>query len=75
MAQLGNYEEYFTFPQNLAAAQEALKVMLGVPELVLVVGSDENYKADEIREATRMSRTFDLIDYDTLMRLYLAAAT
>lgn len=75
VAQLGNYEEYFTFPQNLAAAQEALKVMLGVPELVLVVGSDENYKADEIREATRMSRTFDLIDYDTLMRLYLAAAT
>lgn len=75
VAQLGNYEEYFTFPQNVATAKEVLKETPAVPSLVLVVGSDENYNAQEIREATRMSRPFDLIDYDTLMRLYLAAAT
>ncbi|MGW5330704.1 hypothetical protein [Streptomyces sp. NPDC004014] len=75
VAQLGNYEEYFTFPQNLAAAKEVLKETPAVPELVLVVGSDENYNGQEIREATRMSRPFDLIDYDTLMRLYLAATS
>ncbi|MFJ9729657.1 hypothetical protein ACIRP3_43780 [Streptomyces sp. NPDC101209] len=75
VAQLGNYEEYFTFPQNLAAAQKVLQDTPAVPSLVLVIGSDENYNAQEIREATRMSRPFDLIDYDTLMRLYLAAAT
>ncbi|MFF4033971.1 hypothetical protein ACFYZ2_30185 [Streptomyces sviceus] len=75
VAQLGNYEEYFTFPQHIAAAEEVLRDTPAVPELVLVVGTDENYNAQEIREATRMSRPFDLIDYDTLMRLYLAAAT
>ncbi|MET9785546.1 hypothetical protein [Streptomyces canus] len=75
VAQLGNYEEYFTFPQNVAAAQEVLKELPGVPELVLVVGSDENYNLEEVRQATRMSRPFNLIDYDTLMRLYLAATS
>ncbi|MFF3633983.1 Shedu anti-phage system protein SduA domain-containing protein [Streptomyces sp. NPDC002250] len=71
--QLANYEEYFTSAENLAAAREVLGEFPATPELVLVVGSDENFNAEEVREATRLHRPFDIIDYDTLMRLYLAA--
>ncbi|MFC1435701.1 hypothetical protein ACEZDB_34210 [Streptacidiphilus sp. N1-3] len=56
------------------AAQELLGEAPTIPELVLVVGSDENFDAEKVREATRLERPFEIIDYDTLMRMYLAAA-
>jgi len=71
--QLANYEEYFGFPKNLMAAQELLGEAPSIPSLDLVVGSYENFDAEEVRQATRLQRHFDIIDYDTLMRLYLAA--
>ncbi|WP_034087950.1 Shedu anti-phage system protein SduA domain-containing protein [Streptacidiphilus albus] len=72
--QLANYEEYFGFSKNLMAAQELLGEAPTIPSLCLVVGSDENFDGEEVRQATRLHRPFDIIDYDTLMRLYLAAS-
>ncbi|MGY1502948.1 hypothetical protein ACW4TU_41340 [Streptomyces sp. QTS52] len=71
--QLANYEEYFAFTGNLAAAQKALGVLPDIPQLALVVGSDENFDGEEVRQATRLMRPFDIIDYDSFIRMYLDA--
>ncbi|MFD8721984.1 hypothetical protein ACFV2H_29310 [Streptomyces sp. NPDC059629] len=71
--QLANYEEYFTFPGNLAAVQKELGVLPGIPQLALVVGSDENFDGEEVRQAKRLMRPFDIIDYDSFIRMYLDA--
>lgn len=70
--QLANYEEYFTFEKN---RQEAFTVLGDCPldpQLVLVIGSSENFNPVEIREAKRSRRPVEILDYDTLIYLFAA---
>jgi hypothetical protein len=73
--QLFNYEEYFHFEANCQAAAEVLGEAPIDPQLVLVIGSSENVDMTKINEAKRSRKPFDLIDYDSLMRLYLGPSS
>jgi hypothetical protein len=73
IAQLANYEEYFSFPKNRLYAKERYQVMVENPQLRLVVGNFDNANQDEIIEASRKLRNITVIDYDTLTQLFLAA--
>ena len=42
------------------------------PRKILVVGNYENVNLTHIEEASRMLREYDIVDYDTLLQLYLA---
>jgi len=75
VAQLANYREYFTYPANQARAVEKYDAQVTDPRLVLVVGSLENVREQEVREASRRLKDITLIDFDTLMQLFLMAAT
>ena len=63
------------FEKQIQAHQKILRERYGVtvsdPRLILLVGSAENYDAQEVVEAQRMHRHFELLDYDTIRALYL----
>jgi hypothetical protein len=71
IAQLAHYADYFRFPLNLQHAYEKYKIRVLDPKLVLVVGNFENASRDEISEACRRLNNVSIIDYDTLMQLFL----
>lgn len=71
-AQLANYREYFSYPKNIAYAKEKYGIELKDPRYVLVVGNFENADSIQIQEAKRRFDSIDLIDYDTVVQLYLA---
>lgn len=75
IAQLANYEEYFSFEKNREYARSRYGVTVEDPRLTLIVGSFENANAEEMVEASRMLRNTTVIDYDTLTQLFLAAPT
>lgn len=62
-AQLARYDDYFSTPENRAFAQT--KYGVSDPRKVLVISSQQTVAAGE--------PTADIIDYDTILRLYLAA--
>src|SRR5207248_228168 len=72
ISQLFNYQDYFSFPANREVARSLLGQSPSTPELVLVVGNSENVNGTEVREAQRSRRPFVLIDYDSLIGLYMA---
>jgi hypothetical protein len=71
IAQLANYEEYFTFPANREVAWQKYRIKVEDPNLVLVVGNFDNVNRVEIDEASRGYRNITIIDYDSLMQLFL----
>ena len=71
-AQLAHYKEYFSFSKNTEYAKEKYGVEFKNPRYVLVVGSFENADAIEIGEAKRRFDGIDMIDYDTIVLLFLA---
>lgn len=73
IAQLTNYEEYFTYPKHQKLAWEKYEVKVKNPNLVLVIGSFENAKSSEILEASRPFKNITIIDYDTLMQLLIGS--
>lgn len=73
-AQLAHYDNYFRFPKNQEYAFEKYQVRVSDPHLVLVVGNFENINITEIDEACRMLKNFEIIDYDTILHLYLKLA-
>jgi hypothetical protein len=74
IAQLANYEEYFTYPGNSDYARNKYEVEVNSPKLILVVGNYENTDIDEVREASRSIReNYIIVDYDTLNAAYLGA--
>ncbi len=73
IAQLANYEEYFSFPKNRAYAAEKYQIKVENPKLTLVVGNYENANPEEIIEASRKLKNITVIDYDTVTQLFLAA--
>jgi hypothetical protein len=76
LAQLANYADYFSFPANLALAQQKYEkygIKISEPRLVLVVGSTENCDPSEVRQALRAHSNAEIIDYDTLLGAYTAS--
>lgn len=74
IAQLFNYADYFTYQKN---CQEALAVLGDCPiepQLVLVVGSSENFDLAAVEQAKRSHKPVEILDYDTLMQLFLNPA-
>lgn len=71
IAQLANYREYFSYDRNAKFAEERYGIVVDNPQLVLVVGSFENAKIDEINQACRRYEGISVIDYDTLCQLFL----
>jgi hypothetical protein len=72
IAQLANYEEYFSFRKNADWAWSKYNVRVDNPRLILVVGNYENAPRAEIEEAIRkLKPNYQIIDYDTLNALFL----
>lgn len=72
IAQLANYEEYFTFSKNKIYADLEFGVKVHNPILYLIVGNYENMKKQEVKEACRhLKNQYRIIDFDTLHALFL----
>jgi hypothetical protein len=71
IAQLSHYYEYFSFEKNREHARARYGIEVKDPRLGLIVGTYENVERRHIDEAQRAYRDFELIDYDTMMSLYL----
>ena len=74
VAQLANYEEYFTYPKNAEDAKEKYSVEVNKPKLVLVVGSWENSSQEEVTQALRRYPSVEIIDYDTFCHQFIGAS-
>jgi hypothetical protein len=71
VAQLAHYDEYFRYPKNRAWAYDRYGVTFDNPRKILIVGNYENVNQDEIIEASRMLKPFEILDYDSILQLYL----
>jgi len=74
IAQLAHYREYFSYPDNRARTVQKYDAHVKAPRLVLVVGTLENVRAEEVREASRRLGEVSVIDFDSLMQLFVVAA-
>jgi hypothetical protein len=72
IAQLAHYAEYFTLPKNSQLALEKYGVQVKEPNLYLIVGNYDNTTLTEVQEAKRpFGRNLTVLDYDSLVQLYL----
>jgi len=74
IAQLAHYDKYFQFAGNREYAARRYGIQVSKPNLVLVVGNWDNVNKTEISEASRAYRSVTIIDYDTLVHLFLGVA-
>ncbi|HFS1363927.1 TPA: Shedu anti-phage system protein SduA domain-containing protein [Raoultella ornithinolytica] len=73
LAQLDNYEEYFTFALNARYAMEYFNVKVSTPKKILIIGNIENAKQDEIEQSLRGRNNVLVVDYDSLVSSYITA--
>jgi hypothetical protein len=71
VAQLAHYADYFSHEANRQYALERYGITVDNPHLGLIVGNEENVTRAQVDEACRRLKSFELIDYDTLLQLYL----
>ena len=72
IAQLANYEHYFSFEENYQYASEKYGISVHNPKLILIVGNYENVDIEEIRQASRkLKPNYLVMDYDTLNTNFL----
>jgi hypothetical protein len=72
VAQLANYEDYFSYEMNRQFARSLYCVEVENPALILIVGTFDNASVDEIQEASRQLRpNYRIIDYDTVNALFV----
>jgi hypothetical protein len=71
IAQLAHYAEYFQYGENCKYAENQYDIKVSDPKLILVVGNYENANPEQMREASRKLKGFQIIDYDSLINLYL----
>lgn len=72
IAQLAHYQEFLSKPKNQAEVERLYDVKFKNPVFGLIVGNYENVHPDKVADAKRRLGKFDIIDYDTLLQLYLA---
>lgn len=73
IAQLANYEEYFTYKLNADYARIKYQIEVKNPKLVLIVGSWDNCIMEDVVQACRAYPSIEIIDYDTFCHLFLSA--
>ncbi len=71
IAQLAHYREFLDIPENRKFSEAKYGVTFSNPRYGLIVGNYENLLAEEVKEASRRLGDFVLIDYDTLLQLYI----
>lgn len=71
IAQLAHYKQYFDHPENREHAQRKYGIRVANPRLILVVGNQENVDPGKFDEALRAHPGFEVIDWDTIVQLYL----
>jgi hypothetical protein len=71
IAQLAHYRDFLSIQEHTALAKEKYNVTFSDPRFVLVVGNYENVDAEKIADARRRFPDLELIDYDSLLQLYL----
>jgi hypothetical protein len=74
IAQLAHFTEYFGFEKNreYALAQYGIKVQN--PHCFLVIGYYDNTRREEVEEALRPYKSVSVLDYDSMVQLFLARA-
>ncbi len=76
VAQLAHYADgYLAQPENRAFLEQKYGGSFENPRLGLIVGSEENLSPDRLAEAKRALRELAIIDYDSLVHLFLTGAT
>jgi hypothetical protein len=75
IAQLANYKEYFSYQKNRDYAKEKYGIEISDPNLTLIVGNYENANLKEIQEACRQLDNINIMDYDSLVQLFLAGCS
>ncbi|MEB5997363.1 hypothetical protein [Klebsiella quasipneumoniae] len=73
LAQLDNYEEYFTFELNKKHALEVYNVKVSSPSKILIIGNIANAKQDEIEQSLRGRNNTLVVDYDSLISSYIGS--
>jgi hypothetical protein len=71
IAQLAHYRGFLSIPDHATLAKEKYGVTFDRPRFVLVVGNYENANMGRIADARRRFPDLELIDYDSLLQLYL----
>jgi hypothetical protein len=75
IAQLANYEHYFSFKGNSQYASRKYGISVDNPKLILIVGNYENVDMEDIRQASRMLKpNYLVMDYDTVNASFLLRA-
>ncbi|TCO49436.1 hypothetical protein EV646_103415 [Kribbella antiqua] len=67
-AQLARYEDYFKSAENRAFAKTKYDVDISDPRKVLIISTQQPVAPDELKQAAA-----EVVDYDSILRLYLAA--
>jgi len=73
IAQLAHYREFFEIPEHRQLLADKYDANLDDPRYGLVVGNYENVDEDKINEAKRRLGSFEMVDYDSVLQLYVAA--
>lgn len=71
IAQLAHYREFLAIPEHAALAAKKYGVKFSNPRLALVVGNYENVDIGKIADAKRRFPDIEIIDYDSLLQIYL----
>ncbi|NWC06594.1 hypothetical protein [Pseudomonas sp. G1002] len=74
IAQLVNYRDYFSIPENAEFAEAKFGVKVNNPNLILVVGSWENASVEDVAKASMNHSGVTIIDYDTFCHLYISGS-
>src|SRR3954447_8766110 len=67
----GELQDYFRREPHRELLRARYDASISDPRSILIVGSAENYNDQEVREAQRMLRPVEIVDFDTLRALYL----
>ena len=72
LAQLAHYRDFFSYDENAKYAKEKYQVDFKDPQCTLIVGNYENASRQECVEALRAVNNIAILDYDTMIQMYLA---
>jgi hypothetical protein len=71
IAQLAHYREFLSVPEHEALALAKYGVKFKNPCFTVIVGNYENVDTEKVREAKRRFPEVEIVDYDSLLQLYL----
>jgi len=75
IAQLAHYRAYLSIEKNRRYVEQRFGLRIREPRFLLIVGFYENVVLDHVKQAGRSVDDIDVIDYDTVVQMYLTAVT